>query len=1137
MVSDPAISYASSVETTKATETDLDVLKSYGWFSVATFLTDDSDTHYFTDEVEYKNDIWTSPYTRYWPVSYNLNLFAYTPKKDFIVINNPTDYSDYSLTYTCPPDIDDQVDLLARTLSDQAPTDSNDPIKLEFKHLLSSIKFQVTFDDDETNVTLNSIAINYVNIENERTYSFVDEKWGDSEQKYFDATTGMSTSIDIDDQKLSAEGGISFTEINNQLMIIPQPISSSESDPHYISVQISYTLNSVQDNYGTYVQTGVMPLPSPNTTSTYNQSEVYTYSITVNGEQIVLEAIEIEEQENPVDAYGNIDLGLITERTTAADIGYTSDKTTSAYYYTTGLRVKNLLLDGVTDFVVVGSMGATGDNHLGDGKLGYYGGDASPFNIGSTLAGGDNYFSVDLRGTYDYPEFQYANTTSETSDESVSTTAGSDIADTDPTFTAGLFSKVYGLTEVILPHGVMAIGNHAFEDCDALESIDIADVKHIEIGEFQHASALKTVLNGAPLTRVHDNGFDQCESLTTIDLSKVTQIDQYGFVNCESLTDVNLQNLTVIGIHAFDGCSSLTLQEDTNIPAFKTVSDYAFSGCSQLCINGTMIDLTEATEVGDHAFNDCTQLLLSDGYLGELTYIDQNAFAKCEHIGTNYEVHLPEIEHIGDYAFSYCEMLNVVEGLDNLTEMNTGVFTGCFKFTGYSSAATTNKYLSLPLVETVDATAFYNSGVTDVRFSSDKLTWVGRRAFGSCSSLVSLTGLEGVTFTDELAFSQCPKLEELVLTSLTDEGFGGGLFYLSSGLKKLSLPLITNNNADFTSTIYNDNGEVTGTQYNEETIIGMLNSSNSTIQEIDLPKLITTLDASAFRSAEELHTANFASITGIGNYAFYGCSALTSIDLSATEYVGDGSFEGCSLLPAISLPLVEEIPSYLFTDCSSLATVDIPNATSIGNNAFDSCTSLTAFSHDKVTSVGSSAFEDCTILEKLILPDAQTFESSAIKGCSLLETLIIPNVTSVSWSWGALAEYAPKLKYVDLSSVSEVSGGIFSGCENIIAVDLSSATTLGQSTFSSCSSLVRLDLSGITNDDEGTGCYEVTVTDDNGDYLYSYWMYPLFWSFSNAANCEIWLSEEQAAKAEDNKWQGQTWKAIHTTDTFTLIVE
>ena len=89
-------------------------------------------------------------------------------------------------------------------------------------------------------------------------------------------------------------------------------------------------------------------------------------------------------------------------------------------------------------------------------------------------------------------------------------------------------------------------------------------------------------INTNNITRITDNAFQNCSSLTTINLpDSLTGIGGNAFQSCSSLTTINLpDSLTGIGGGAFYSCSSLTT---INLPDSLTgIGDWAFSGCSSL---------------------------------------------------------------------------------------------------------------------------------------------------------------------------------------------------------------------------------------------------------------------------------------------------------------------------------------------------------------------------------------------------------------------------------------------------------------------------------------------------------------------------------------------------------------------------
>ena len=122
-------------------------------------------------------------------------------------------------------------------------------------------------------------------------------------------------------------------------------------------------------------------------------------------------------------------------------------------------------------------------------------------------------------------------------------------------------------------------------------------------------------------------------------------------------------------------------------------------------------------------------------------------------------------------------------------------------------------------------------------------------------------------------------------------------------------------------------------------------------------------------------------VTGIGSYAFSGCSGLTSVAISGSvTSIGENAFSGCSSLNTIKVPVTDysAFCNNEILDCISsslgmpVQLIDskgkeiteyiVPDGvTSIGSNAFKNCTGLTAITiAGSVESIGSNAFSSCT---------------------------------------------------------------------------------------------------------------------------------------------------------------------------------
>ena len=105
---------------------------------------------------------------------------------------------------------------------------------------------------------------------------------------------------------------------------------------------------------------------------------------------------------------------------------------------------------------------------------------------------------------------------------------------------------------------------------------------------------------------------------------------------------------------------------------------------------------------------------------------------------------------------------------------------------------------------------------------------------------------------------------------------------------------------------------------------------------------------------------NGIEITGIGEYAFYGCNNLTSIMIpEGVTSIGSAAFSGCSSLTSITIPdSVTSINGEAFEECKSLTSITIPEGvTEIWRRTFADCSSLTNVTLPKsLTFIGAGVF-------------------------------------------------------------------------------------------------------------------------------------------------------------------------------------
>jgi hypothetical protein len=137
-----------------------------------------------------------------------------------------------------------------------------------------------------------------------------------------------------------------------------------------------------------------------------------------------------------------------------------------------------------------------------------------------------------------------------------------------------------GMTEVVIPDGVEAIGFASFKACADLQTVILPDsITKIDSDAFKRCTSLKTVIIPDGLTKIEWSVFRECFKLQTVILpNSVTIIEWCAFRWCSSLQNLTIPaNLLQIDDYAFGGCSGL---QTVTIPASVIkIRHWAFYKC------------------------------------------------------------------------------------------------------------------------------------------------------------------------------------------------------------------------------------------------------------------------------------------------------------------------------------------------------------------------------------------------------------------------------------------------------------------------------------------------------------------------------------------------------------------------------
>ena len=331
------------------------------------------------------------------------------------------------------------------------------------------------------------------------------------------------------------------------------------------------------------------------------------------------------------------------------------------------------------------------------------------------------------------------------------------------------------------------------------------------------------------------------------------------------------------------------------------------------------------------------------------------------------------------------------------------------------------------------------------------------------------------------------------------------------GCSSLTSVIIPNSVTRISPSSFKDCSNLTSVTINSDAIVNKAYSSSSNISRIFGSQVteyiigddVTGIGKYAFSGCSSLTSLTIPnSVTSIGNSAFWGCDSLTSVTINSDaivnkfdsyssmsdifgsqviEYIigddvkgiGDYAFQFCHSLTSVTIgESVTSIGNGAFEFCSSLTSITIPNSvTSIGNQAFQYCEALTSVTiGESVTNIGHMAFYACFSLTSVTIPNSVTnIGDCAFQGCSSLTSVTIPNsITSIGE--GTFRECSSLTSVTIPNSITSIGEGTFRECSSLTSVTIGeSVTSIGHSAFYACFSLTSVTIpNSVTSIGEGT---------------------------------------------------------------------
>ena len=297
----------------------------------------------------------------------------------------------------------------------------------------------------------------------------------------------------------------------------------------------------------------------------------------------------------------------------------------------------------------------------------------------------------------------------------------------------------------------------------------------------------------------------------------------------------------------------------------------------------------------------------------------------------------------------------------------------------------------------IPSTVIYEGATYDV-------TIIGSQAFYYCTALTSIILPNSIATIGSSAFGDCYSLTSITLPSSVTT-IATGAFAFCIALTSID---VENGNANYSS--------IEGVLFNKEKTILICYPAGKTNSSYTVPNSVTSIGNYVFWACSALTSIIIPnSVTTIGSNFWY-CPALTSIEVesenanysssdgilfdkektilicyptgktnsnytipNSVTTIGGSAFLSCSALNSVTLGNnVTTIGYYAFGHCTALSSVTLGNTVvTIGGDAFYNCTALTSVTlGNGITTIGDHAFFNCTALTSVTNLNPEPIEIS-----------------------------------------------------------------------------------------------------------------------------------------------------------------
>ena len=642
----------------------------------------------------------------------------------------------------------------------------------------------------------------------------------------------------------------------------------------------------------------------------------------------------------------------------------------------------------------------------------------------------------------------------------------------NPKFAKESFIVYYGFDiskRFSIPDFVTSLESHVLFGTSIKKKFTVPDnVHYLRPRAFCDNKLLETIVFYGIIDCIPKETFKYCPNLKTVFFTPtdINPADTRKGDNSHILVVYESENTTHIGGDVFEKPIHVQIKDNRD-----TIPENFMKGCNNLIA----IDYPDSIKrIEASAFAGCSKL---DIEIKEtITYIGDNAFSMCHNLSG--ELILPQISHLGKYAFlgTCFKSINLEDS--SLTSLEEGVFS---KMWGLKS-------IHLPRgLKSIGDKAFEGCvNLHDINIPSS-VCGFGKKSFSN--SAIRILHLEHYCI-ENIPEGLCQDMTELCYVKLPSsiKGIGPNAFNGCCSLIEINIPPSV-----------------------KEIPKGAFHGCRNLVS-VYLPNSIKEIGARAFCNCSELKTINIpASVSNIGALAFSDTAIGERVlDLSHNriDTISEGAFQGWRNLVSVYLPnSIKEIGARAFCNCSELKTINIPSSVTIICSSAFSGTRISSLdlTSNPIEDIPKEAFSGMEELTSLYLPscvkriDSAAFSKTIIEHLDLSQTNIkeittdvfsgMSSLKSINWpqnirrlnaqalSWCSIDNYtfpesvnkietndfrcSTTFKRIDLSitNITSIPDEAFYGCRELQCLMLPKhLESIGARAFQACHKIKSLEV-------------------------------------------------------------------------------